>query len=220
VHEVADGQVPAEHDDARQEPGPAPEATAAGTEGGDDPSSDPLAALTAAVSEMADQLRAHHARAQARERVIDHLHDEVQRLKASERSLSLLPVVTDLQHLRTDLLRQARNLPDQVSRAQAAELLESFALSVELTMERCGVVPIRPEVGAGFSAREHRAVKVVATNSHDLHERIAQVVADGYQDLTTQRVTVPARVNVWRWEPASDLVEAAGAELGEKAEDG
>jgi hypothetical protein len=223
VHEVADGQAPAEHDDACQAPGPALDApVAAGEEGVDDLSPDPLAVLTAAVSDLAGQLRAHHARAQARERVIDHLHDEVQRLKVGERSLSLLPVVTDLQHLRMDLLRQAITLPEQVSRMQAAELLESFALSVELTLERCGVVPIRPEVGAGFSPREHRAVKVLSTNSQDLHERIAEVVAEGYQDLTAVRVTVPARVHVWRWEPASDpvSVDATGSEQEEKAEDG
>jgi molecular chaperone GrpE len=157
-----------------------------------------LGELTDAISLLSEQIQAHHARAEARERVIDRLHADVERLRAGEQGVVLRPVVTDLQNLRGDLLRQVRTLPPEISRDQVAGLLESFALSVELTLERCGSVPIRPEVGAKFSAREHRAVKVVEASREEEDGTIAEVVADGYQDSRTERI-VAARVHVRRW---------------------
>ncbi|MDA3646420.1 nucleotide exchange factor GrpE [Saccharopolyspora indica] len=163
------------------------------------PEADPVAELTGAVSALAEQIREHHDRAAARERVIDKLHAEVERLRAGEQNLLLRPITTDLQNLRKDLLHQARALPPEPTREQVADLLESFALSAEQALERCGSAPIRPEIGAEFSAREHRAVKILPAEEPDQHERIALVVSDGYLDTTTDRVSVPARVHVYRW---------------------
>ncbi len=165
---------------------------------------DPVAALAGSVGELAEQVRAHHTRAQARERVIDQLHAEIERLRAGEHSLLLRPIVTDLQRLRTDLLHQAATLSPKIDQRQAAALLESFALSVELTLERCGSTPIRPSVDAKFSAREHRAVKLITASSPDQDGTVAQVVAEGYLDTGTDRVTVPARVHVRRWTPPEE----------------
>lgn len=172
------------------------------------PAPDPVAELAESVGELVEQVRAHHARAQARERVIDQLHLEVERLRVGEQGLLLRPIVTDLQRLRADLLRQATTLSPRIDQEQAAALLESFALSVELTLERCGSLPIRPVAGAEFSAREHRAVKLVAASNPEEDGTIAVVVADGYLDASTDRVTVPARVHVRRWtEPDKDKTE-------------
>ncbi|MGW1681165.1 nucleotide exchange factor GrpE [Saccharopolyspora sp. NPDC002376] len=165
---------------------------------------DPVAEIAGAVSELTEQLRQHHDRAAARERVIDKLHAEVERLRAGEQNLLLRPITTDLQNLRKDLLHQARTLPPELTRQQVADLLESFALSAEQALERCGSAPIRPEVGAEFSAREHRAVKTLPAEEPEQHERIALVVSDGYLDTTTDRVTVPARVHVYRWSATTE----------------
>jgi molecular chaperone GrpE (heat shock protein) len=207
VHEVKDEQ-PAD--------GPPPPDEVGTTD--DVTRDDPITTLTAVVSGLGEEIRSHHARAAARERVIDNLHAEVERLRVGERSLSLRPVITDLQHLRTDLLRQAGTLPQDMDTAQVGDLLESFALSVEQALERCGVVPIQPEVGAEFSARQHRAVRVLSTSDPERNGTIAEVVADGYQDNTTDRVTVPAKVHVWRWSAENDLTRVDG-EQEEKAED-
>jgi molecular chaperone GrpE len=173
-------------------------------------------ALAGTLAELVEQIQANNARAQARERVIDWLHQEVERLKRDEHSVLLRPVVTDLQHLRSDLLRQARTLPADIGRQQMVELLESFALSVEQALERCGRVPIRPSVGDGFSAREHRAVKLVPSSNSDEDGIIAEVVAEGYLDTHNDRVTVPARVHVLRWtSPAAPV----GVEVPESAVD-
>src|SRR5262249_32360558 len=71
--------------------------------------------LAQTLAELAEQVRANNARAEARERVIDWLRKEVEQLKRGENSVLLRPVVTDLQHLRSDLLRQARTLPADIN---------------------------------------------------------------------------------------------------------
>lgn len=190
----------------------------------DPPAPDPVAALAGSVGELTEQVRAHHARAEARERVIDQLHAEIERLRAGEQGLLLRPIVTDLQRLRTDLLHQATTLSPQIDQRQAAALLESFALSVELTLERCGSIPIRPSVDTPFSAREHRAVKLVTASGPEEDGTIALVVADGYLDTGIDRVTVPARVHVRRWTPPDEPqqtvpVAAADANRSEQQED-
>ncbi len=178
-----------------------PAAEPAGSSAPADGAEDRLAELRAAIAELAGQERDHHARAQARERVIDNLHAEVQRLRVGEQGLLLRPVITDLQHLRGDLLHQARTLPEKMDRQQVAELLESFALSAELALERCGSVPVRPALGAPFSAREHRAVGVLPAERPEQDQTVGAVLADGYRDTATDRVTVPAKVQVLRWNP-------------------
>lgn len=180
-----------------------------------DPPPDQLAALACSVDGLAQQVRVHHDRAQAREQVIDQLHAEVERLRVGEQGLLLRPIIADLQRLRGDLLHQAATLSPQIDQSQAVVLLESFALSVELALERCGSVPIRPSVGAQFSAREHRAVKVVTAQCPEEDGTIATVVADGYLDTGTERITAPARVHVRRWtppEPSHVSAPAAEAE--------
>ncbi|PKW14751.1 nucleotide exchange factor GrpE [Saccharopolyspora spinosa] len=164
---------------------------------------DPVARLAEAVAALTEQVHEHHERAVARERVIDKLHADVERLRAGEQNLVLRPITKDLQNLRKDLLHQAGLLPAEIGRQQVVDLLESFALSAEQALERCGSAPIRPEIGAEFAPREHRAIKVLPADDPAQHERIAVVVSDGYLDTTTDRVTVPARVHVYRWSAES-----------------
>jgi hypothetical protein len=164
-----------------------------------------LRELTAAVQELTGQTEENHARSQARERVIDHLHAEVDRLRTGEEGLLLKPVTTDLQRLRNDLIRQAASLADRLDREQVADLLMSFALSAELALERCGSVPIRPRPGDPFAAREHRVVRLVEAERPEQDETVAEVLADGYLDTRTERVTAPARVTVWRWTAPQDI---------------
>lgn len=181
---------------------------------------DPLDEVRAALSALREQERAHHARAEARERVIDHLHAEVERLRIGAQAVLLRPVVADLQHLRDDLLRQAGALRDDITREQAAELLASFAFSVQLALERCGSVPVRPSVGDPFSPREHRAVAALDARRPEQDGTIGAVLADGYRDTVNDRVTVPARVHVLRWHQPAGSAIGTGADQEDAPESG
>ncbi|WP_320064874.1 nucleotide exchange factor GrpE [Micromonospora sp. RTGN7] len=155
----------------------------------------------------AEVAREHH-RAAAREQVIDRLHEENQRLRAGERLLLLRPLLTDLQRLRHDLLRTAAGLPAGFDTAAAADLLRSYAASVELTLERGGVTVLVPVPGAAFDPSTQRATGTVPAVDPGQEGTVAEVVLDGYHDVEAGRTVVPAAVRVHRWLPDPDLAPA------------
>lgn len=160
-----------------------------------------LRSVEAALVEVRTELANANERAAARERVIDRLHEENQRLRTGERQLLLRPIVVDLYRLRADLLRQAPTLPASITAEQVGALLESFAYSVEQALERCGVHPIRPAPGDEFDPRQHRATGIAPAGDLGQDGRVAEVLSDGYVDSIDGRVLTPAEVRLARWTP-------------------
>lgn len=155
--------------------------------------------LNASLRELTSQLTREHDRAQARETVIDRLHAEAERLRAGEARTLLRPAVTDLRRLRDDLATQARSVPAGMTRKEVVTLLESYADSVALILERCGVVPVRPVAQeTRFEPHQHQVAGVVSTGQADLDGIVADVVGDGYVEADTGRPVASARVMVYK----------------------
>jgi molecular chaperone GrpE (heat shock protein) len=154
--------------------------------------------LRAAVAALEAQATREHDRAQAREAVIDRLHVEAERLRAGEARSVLRPVVTDLRRLRDDLLTQARSVPDPMTSAEVIVLLKSYADSVLLILERCGVVVVRPQERTGFDPRQHQVSGIAETAERDLDGTVASIVSDGYVEADTGRPVAPTQVIVYR----------------------
>ena len=158
--------------------------------------------LRVSLRELTSQLAREHDRAQARETVIDRLHAEVERLREGEARTLLRPAVTDLRRLRDDLATQARSVPAEMTKGEVAVLLESYADSVALILERCGVVPVRPVAReTRFEPHQQQAVGVVGTGQAALDGIVAEVVSDGYAEAGTGRPVAPARVTVYKATP-------------------
>lgn len=169
-----------------------------------------VAEFRATIDGLASQVAKEHDRARARERVIDRLHEEVQRSRAGEARELLRPAVTDLRRLRDDLLTQARSVPDAMPRSEVAVLLESYADSIVLILERCGVVAVRPEPLTMFDPRQQHASGVAEAPRPELDGTIASVVSDGYAEADTGRQVAPARVIVYRHVDAEAPDEQGG----------
>ena len=174
--------------------------------------------LHTAIAELGSQVAKDHDRAAAREKTIDRLHEEVEKLRAGETRSVLRPAVTDLRRLHGDLITQARSAPETMTRKQLAALLESFADSVELTLERCGIVIIRPACGTSFDPRSHQTVGVTPTDQPNLDGTIMKIISDGYSEIDTGRPLVPARVNIYRITPAGDGTAPPVDEAGNRAQ--
>lgn len=170
-----------------------------------------LAEMTAALLAVQQELRSADDRAASRERIIDRLHEDNQKLRSGERRLVLMPLLTDLQRLRNDLLRQAATVPADLTADRMSGLLASYAHSVELTLERGGVAPIRPAPGDTFDGGRHRPSDVVDAAAPSDDGRVAVVLADGYEDATSGKTLTPATVRVYRW------TESATATLPEES---
>lgn len=154
-----------------------------------------LAAELAAVRQVLATLDEHAA---VRDRAFDRLHEDLERLWSGERHQAVRPLLTDLQRLRDDLLRQAVALPADVTSAQVAALLESFAYDIEQTLARGGIEVLHPEVGSPFDPSRQRAAEAVPAMRAELEGTVAAVLSDGYLDTTVDRALTSAIVRVYR----------------------
>jgi molecular chaperone GrpE (heat shock protein) len=161
--------------------------------------------LTEAVQAVQRELQGAGERAASRERIIDRLHEDNQRLRAGDRQLVLRPVLADLQRLRNDLLRQAAAVPATITADAVAALLRSYAQEAELSLERGGVAVLSPAPGDRFDPSRHRPQAVLPAPGPEADATVAETVADGYLETVTGRVLAPATVSVFRWTPQEDI---------------
>ncbi len=165
--------------------------------GGERSESRVMGEIHGALRDLADSSQRYHARAEQREGVIDHLRSEVEVLRRGERRGLLRPLLTDVCRLRNDLLRQAADLPTDYDAAKAAELLLSYAESIQLTLESNGVITYAPDDGEPFDPRMHRRVAGQASADPAQTGRIAHVRHDGYLDIEANSPIAPAEVTVF-----------------------
>jgi molecular chaperone GrpE len=156
-----------------------------------------LTEAAAAVRELTISVERYHDRAVQRESVIDYLRAELEFLRRGERRGLLRPLLADMCRLRNDLLRNAAGSLADEDAGKVAELLLSYAESVQLTLESNGVVTYEPEEGDGFDPRKHRLVRTEVTEDPALAGRIARVQRDGYLDIESNRPIMPAEVTVF-----------------------
>lgn len=167
-----------------------------------------ISELRASLAGLESQAARDHDRAQAREAVIDRLHEEVGRLRAGEARALLRPAVTDLRRLRDDLLTQARSVPETMTHDEVGALLKSYANSVVLILERCGIVAVRPAPDTKFDPRHQQVSDIAETGQRDLDGLVAGIVSDGYAEADSGLPVAPARVIVYQHaspdDPAGD----------------
>lgn len=158
-----------------------------------------LAAIEAALLGLTQRFAGESDRALARERVIDRQHEEIERLRSVERAGQLRPVVTDLCRLRNGLRRQAGTVPAEMTGSQVANLLDSFAATVEETLERCGIAVLPCAVGAAFEPKRHHVAGVVEIDNPEQDGTVAEVLQEGYAEIDGGKVIVPARIRLHRY---------------------
>jgi molecular chaperone GrpE len=156
-----------------------------------------LAQVAAATQEIAAAADRYHARAEQREGVIDYLRSELDLLRRGERRGVLRPVLAELCRLRDDLLKQAATLPADFSADKAADLLRSYAETIELTLENNGVVTYAPDSGDPFNPRLHRRISGAPTADPALAGHVAGIQRDGYLDIEANSPIAPAQVSVY-----------------------
>lgn len=156
-----------------------------------------LTEITATLSEVADQSKRYHTRAEQRESVIDLLRSELEVLRRGERRGLLRPLLADLCRLRGDLLSQSAALPADFDAVKAADLLRSYAETIELTLDSNGVVTFAPESGERFDPRLHRRVGGEPTHDPALAGHVAAVRRVGYLDIEANSPIAPAEVTVF-----------------------
>lgn len=161
----------------------------------------PLGELAERLNRIEQHLAESHRRAAHRETVIDHLHAENQQLRDGFGRLLLEPVTADLIRLHDQLTREAKRLG---AAGQDGRLLSSFAVDVELILDRCGVETFSAEPGDAFEGGRHRVVGVVPCADGSQHNTVAEVVAAGFYERDTSQVRRPLQARFHQFSPAPE----------------
>jgi len=157
-----------------------------------------LASLANRLGRVEGQLAEYHRRAAHRESVIDHLHEQNQRLHGGIGRAILEPVVTDLIRLYDQLDREVRRLDAD---GQDARLLWSFAEDVAQILDRCGVERFSAKPGDPVERDRHRPLGVVACDDESRHNTVAAVVAVGFYERDTGRIRRPVQARFYQYAP-------------------
>ena len=157
-----------------------------------------LASLADRLDRVEGQLAEFHRRAAHRESVIDHLHEQNQRLHGGIGRAILEPVVTDLIRLYGQLDREVRRLD---AAGQDARLLWSFAEDVAQILDRCGIERFSAKPGDPVERDRHRPLGVVASDDESRHNTVAEVVSVGFYERDTGRIRRPVQARFYQYAP-------------------
>lgn len=175
--------------------------------------SDPLDEVKEQLLQILSETEKYNTRAAQREGVIDSMHAELEGLRHGERRSLLRPLVSEVCRLRDDILRQADALPDPFDASKTADLLRSYADSLEFALEDNGISSYAPKVGDAYEVRLHRASGKTPTTDASLAGTIATVVSPGYRDIEAETVIAAARVTVFTLDEAAAVtaIQTSGA---------
>jgi molecular chaperone GrpE (heat shock protein) len=132
---------------------------------------------------------------QDRERIVDRLHQENQRLRSGELQQAMMPFFRDLIRLHDDLSQTALRYATPTE-SEASRDFQSFGEAVADVLYRHGVERYTVDVGTPFNPREHRALAAVPTTEAALDRTIAKVVGAGFRYET--RILRPLEAEVYR----------------------
>ncbi len=171
-----------------------------------------LSSLTEQVESLARLVEESNRLAQERERIIDRLHEENQRLRQGELQQAILPIFRDLVRLYDDLKQTTLGYGSraEVTPEQAARDFGCFAEMVTDILYRHGVERYEAREGDLFNPKEHRVLGAVTTPEQVKDRTIARSIRDGFR--TETRPVRLLEAEVYRY--------AAGVDAGRDPEGG
>jgi molecular chaperone GrpE (heat shock protein) len=154
--------------------------------------------------------------AKERERIIDRLHEENQRLKQGELLKQMMPVYRDLMRLYDDLKKTALEYSGktEITAESAAQDWDFFATAVTDLLYRYGVEVLPVEPGTLFDPKCHRAAIVQKTSERDRDKTVARVLSAGF--AADNKVLRAAGIEVFRYDPSLAAPPLEETEKGEE----
>jgi molecular chaperone GrpE (heat shock protein) len=144
-------------------------------------------AVAEQVAEMVRLQRRHDT-------LVDRLHDENQRLRAGELAQAQAPLIRDLLRLHDDIVKLDGGGTTATGRSDLGPILKSL-LGI---LDRAGVEPFTPELGAPFDPASQQGVGRVPAEDPSADRTVARTVRCGFRQVGG-RVLRPADVDVYQF---------------------
>ncbi len=159
-----------------------------------------------AIELLTTEVARFHERALGYEANARQLHSRVEELQQDQVRVLLKPIFERLATLHAqanDIAAQRLNDSPDV----AGDFL-FFANSIEEALALYDLDSIQAEAGMPFDAKQQQAVRVVKTDQQDLDGTLQRVVRQGFIFASAERVLLPARVAVFRYEEPNETGQA------------
>lgn len=174
-------------------------------------------ATACAITELGEQVARFHERSQGHESNARLMHARIEELQQDQVRALLKPAFERLASLHaqaSDIAAQKRDQEDKT----AAEDFAYFADSIEDLMSLYDLHSVRAAAGDSFDARRHQASRAVKSADEVLDGSVQRVIRQGFGFAGSDRVFLPARVAVYRYElpadpePSAPSVESAAVD--------
>lgn len=145
------------------------------------------------------------------EKIIDSMHEELQKYRADLYASLLRPVLSELCGIRDNILRNKAFYEEKAEKDGEAELMVPFKLLVDYAYEiqdllqNNDVFIYRTKAGAAFDPTKHRVTRKVETPEKELHGKIVESQSAGY--LYCGKTLSPEKVAVYYYKKPEENVE-------------
>lgn len=176
------------------------------TEPPPEPSGPSLGDLGDALGELTVAVERIRARAEKDQDIISRMQQRIDELQGNQSRALMGPVVTELAKLHAAVLESAELDYERLGVDRVRKELALTADRVIDAMDLVGVTLIEAEPGEPFDARQHNAVRRVATTDPALDGVIAEVLRQGFRFEGEPKPALHARVKVYVFdaEPPAD----------------
>ncbi|MFJ2621485.1 nucleotide exchange factor GrpE [Glutamicibacter sp. NPDC087344] len=162
-----------------------------------------LAANTAETSLFHERMKAYEDNARV-------MHAQIEKLQQDQVRVLLKPAFERL----TALHAQANDIVDQkqADDPDAAGDFRFFAESIEDILGLYDLESVSAAVGMPFDPKKHQASRAIKTDDVALDATLQKVIRQGFGFAAADRVLLPARVSVYRYQKPSELPSTSSAE--------
>lgn len=159
-----------------------------------------VAALGERLDTLAEQFDERIRRNAYEEKIVDQMHDELQRYKNDLYAQLVRPILTDIIEARDSILRVAASFAARAEGERDVPLktFAGYAFDLQDILEKNGVEVFQSRAGDGFTPIRQRAVRKVKTDDASLHGKVAESLSSGY--VYNGRVLSAEKIAVYYYE--------------------
>lgn len=134
-----------------------------------------------------------------KEKMIDKMHEELQKLKSDLYKNLVRPVLVDILHIRDNMRRMETDLIKKYPEGMVPiKAFSDYSLDMADLLEEHGVEIFEEKTGTPFIPVKQKVINRLVTNEKDLSGIIARSICSGY--IYNGQVISPQRVDVYYFE--------------------
>ena len=131
------------------------------------------------------------------EKIIDRMHAELQKYKNDMYSQLVKPILIDIINFRNNILQMAKfyEVKSEGEQNIPLKVFKDYSFDIEEILEKNNIDIYKGEIGEKFDPTKQRIVKKVKTDEKDLHGKVVEIIAEGYN--FNGKIISPEKVAVY-----------------------